>query len=182
MTDQATLSVVKDQALNLMSQMLSATQDLANHAGQIGQVAWQATLDVVRVNCLDNLSTGFLWLFIALIVAIIGKCIRYDDTKYQAFLAAKDKILAENPDWVDYPSTNANAIARWEKNWMRMNNCPDADWGDICGAVKCGIYAASAVTAVIGIFCLWNVWAWVGVFHPDLYLAHLALNKVMSMS
>ena len=32
---------------------------------------------------------------------------------------------------------------------------------------------------LFGVSDLFNVWAWVGIFHPGLALAHLAMHKVL---
>jgi hypothetical protein len=146
MTTAVDMNVIKGQAEDLLSQALSATQDLANHAGQIGQVAWQATLDVVRVNCLDNLVQGFLLAIWTIGVSIIFvKCM------------GKPKVTPSG----EHP-------------------LPNMFYTGISGfALFITILVGSSNDIYEQLFEIWN---WVGLWHPELYLANEALNKVMGNS
>jgi len=47
----------------------------------------------------------------------------------------------------------------------------------IVATIVCGIGTAALI---IGFVSLFNVWVWVGLFHPDLYIIHQVLEKVTS--
>lgn len=130
----ATLQDVQQQTVNQLSQVLNATQDLLNHAGQIGQVAWQTTLKVTQINCLSNLLVwgAFIISFIAFTTILIT-------------LITKDLM----PD--DHET----------------------------GTGVFMFFLAGIIASLWGAIAWSSLWDWIGLFHPDLYLAHQALEKVL---
>lgn len=65
---------------------------------------------------------------------------------------------------------------RYAQKFYKLSKENDYDYINLCILVWCfGVFPFSLAT-VINLF---NVWNWVGLFYPELYLAKMALDKVI---
>lgn len=120
----------------------AVAEQIAELAATYGELAWETTLTIVRIEAAGQVALGFLLLTIAAICAVV--------------------------------SYRSGRMAFMDESIDEGSSIPLAG---LCVVTAVGT-VPSTVESLIRLFDVWN---WVALFAPELYLAKRALDAVVSL-
>ncbi len=141
---------------DIVDKVVGLTQKFIEAAMPIAKQAYEVGLTTVRVDALSLLIPSFLgvllsvWLFRKFRKELVADVERYK-VEYAAFTKRNNSSYYDKPP--EKPDTDSSIVF-----WF---------------------YVMTWIPALLAMFNLLNVWLWVKLLDPQLWLAHIAVERIL---